>query len=217
MTRRNYQNERYMNREEKENRGVTKKSASKAKPTKEAASTVRVKGKTKKTRKELRAEASIQEQKRKARIERKYGANAGSESLEKTSERDMRIKKWRITWWTMLGIAVVLVVASWFSKDIGQPLFITMIVAAYALIIGALYIEFGKIRKIKNEGQRSSEQKVTKKTIRHEAEAARMEAERKAAKKAARKANGLFGGLKGNKGDETVSAGDLPFDETFDK
>ena len=216
MTRRNFQNERYTNREEKDNRGVTKKSASKAKPAKEAASTVYVKGKAKKSRKELKAEASIQEQKRRERDERKRGANAGSESLEKTSERDIRIKKWRITWWSMIGVAVVMVAVSWFTKDMGQPLFITCIVIAYALIIGALYIEFGKIRKIRNEGQRSSERKVTKKTIRHEAEAARIEAERKAAKKAARKENGLFG-LKGNKGEAAAPVGDLPFDESYDK
>ena len=204
MTRRNSQNERYTNKEEKENRsGTTKKSASKAKPAKEAASTVRIKGKTKKSRKELRAEASIQEQKRQAREQRKRGANAGTQSIEVESERDRRIKRLRKIWWTMIGVAVVMVVLSWFTMDVGQGFFIFTIVLAYALIIGALYIEFGKIRKIRNEANRSSDKKMTKKMIAHEAENARIEAERREAKKAARRAKSPFGGFKGaKKGDD---------------
>lgn len=219
MTRRNYQNERYMNKDEKENRGgVAKKSASKAKPAKEAASTVHIKGKAKKTRKELRAEASAQEAKRAAREQRKRGANAGSQSIEAESEVDRKIKFWRKIWWSMIAVAVVLVIASWFAKDVGQPVFIVSIVIAYALIIGALYIEFGKIRKIRNAANRASDKKLTKKMIAHEAENARIEAERKAAKKEARRAKMPFSGLKGSKNDEgAVPAGDLPFDESFDK
>ena len=208
MTRRNYRNERYTS-EENIGKGQTRKSASKAKPAKEAASTVLVKGKAKKTRKELRNEADRQAIQRQARIERKYGAVAGT-SLEREDDTARRVRKWRIIWWGCIILGVGGIILTWVARDMGQVLFFTFLITAYAAIIAALVIEFAVIRRIRNKAQKVKiEGKVTKKRIRHEIEQQRLEEERRAA----RKQQGLLGGLRKKKSDDGTAASDLPFQE----
>lgn len=183
MTRRSVNNERYRNIESSESKKSTgKKSASQAKPVKEAASTVYEKPKAKLTRKEQKALAAEQERKRKARVEKKY-SEIESTTLALDISKQNEIKKWRRIWWVFLGLGVVLVFASWFAKDISGIAFIISIVLAYAMIAGALYIEFGKINKIRKKMDREGDVgKVTKKQVKHKLEAQKLEDARRAAK-----------------------------------
>ena len=184
MTRRNFRNERYTS-EENIGKGVTRKSASKAKPAKEAASTVHIQSKTKKSRKELREEADRKAIQKQARIERKYGALTKAQSFESRDETARKIRNWRIVWWICVAIGVAGIVVTWVARDWGEVFFFAFLILAYVAIAAALVIEFAVIRKLRNKSERINiDHKVTKKTIRHEMEERRLEEERRAAKKA---------------------------------
>ncbi|MGI6216068.1 MAG: hypothetical protein ACOYIK_00490 [Coriobacteriales bacterium] len=202
MTQRSMNNDRYRTELE----GHTKKSASKAKPAKAAASTVYEKGDIKKTRKQLRDEEAIKEQKTKNRTAAKY-STLDRNDINRETKNNAEIRKWRKRWWWCIGIGVAFVVISWFAKDISGVAFITTITLAYVLVGVALWMEFGKIWKIRRRIESGAVEKKTKKQIKHEIEAERLEAERLAAKKNRKKS--FF-----KKKDSDIGPIDYPMDES---
>lgn len=137
MSTRNFQNERYS--DENAGSGSTRKSAASAKPKAKAAASVTVQS-AKKTPQQRKAEqkaAQRQARDEQRRIDRKYY----------TPDTD-RYKFLRRMWWGCLIGAIGSTAVSWFTREI-EPGWISMVfmVLAYALIIGAFYLDFSKIRK----------------------------------------------------------------------
>lgn len=180
MTRRSITNERYTTDDAK--KGVTRKSASKAKPAKEAAGTVYVK-EQKKTKKELQQEEAEKEAKRRKRNESKPGAVEGENSLNPDSKVEQEIKAWRKRWWVCVILGIILVVLAWISQDVSGILFFVDIIGAYVMVGVAIYIEFAKIGKLRKQEDMVSTEKITNKQIKHQAEAKKQEESRKAVKK----------------------------------
>ena len=137
MSQRNFQNERYS--EENAGSGSTRKSAASAKPKSKAAASVTVKSakKTPEQRKAAQKQAQKAARDEQRRLDRKYY----------TPDTD-RYKFLRKLWWGCLVGAVASTALSWLTRGI-EPAMISMIfmVLAYALIIGAFYVDLSKIRK----------------------------------------------------------------------
>ncbi len=190
MTRRSITNERYTI--EDSNKGSTRKSASQAKPAKEAAGTVYIKDpNAKKTRKQLREEEMEREEKRKKREEKRTSTNTQTD-LSKDGKIRAEIKQWRKIWWVSIGLGVVLVILSWFAKDMSEVLFGVTIVGAYAMVGFALFIEFGKVNKLRRKlGASGSSQKMSSKELKHRMEAEKLEESKRAAKKSKSKRMGF--------------------------
>lgn len=136
MSQRNPMNERYTT---EAHQGVSRKSAASAKPKAKAAASVTY-GSPKKSKQERKAEqkeARRAETERQREIDRKY--------YKPDTER---YKKLRRLWWVSLIGAVVSVAASWMLRGT-QPEWAAFVflIAAYALIIFAFYLDFSKIRK----------------------------------------------------------------------
>ncbi len=154
MTQRNPMNDRYQGEPPK---GQTKKSASSMKPKTKAASSVYVRSaeKTPKEKKEIRK----QQRARQAELDRKY-YNPPTEEY----------KKLRRLWWIFLGLAIVLTALGMFV-----PQFLPnvpgiqwiCIVPAYAFIILALWLDFSKIRKVRQAYQLEMMKKHPKEIKRH--------------------------------------------------
>jgi len=167
MAKRNYKNDRYTMDDAK--KGVTKKSASKAKVAREAASTVYVKdGKPKKSRKQLRYEEKMAEAKRKEIEERRYNrvAGPGAASSLDSNKDHTESKRWRKYWWVFLIAAAAFAFGAY--KTQGTTPFYVFIVLSYASIIAALVVEFWKVRKAREKEEKRSEQKLSAKRIKHE-------------------------------------------------
>ncbi len=181
MTRRSYTNDRNMGDGPE---GVTRKSAAKAKPASKAASTVYVKS-GKKTRKELKQEAAQKEEKKRQKEAQKPQNIKMAGSLEAKKDKNKKeIRKWRKRWWVAIAIGVICIVISVFNVANLNTYYIVFMVLAYAAIIVALFIEFGKIRRLKKlEEQGGGSVKKSPKQLKHELEQARLEEERRAAKK----------------------------------
>ena len=137
MSQRNFQNERYS--DENAGHGSTRKSAASAKPKTKAASSVTVKSakKTPEQRRAAQKQARKEARAEQRRIDRKY-YNPDTE----------RYKTLRRLWWGCLIGAIGCTAVSWFTRE-ADPSWLSMafMVVAYALIIGAFYIDFSKIRK----------------------------------------------------------------------
>ncbi len=209
MTRRSFQNDRNTGDGPE---GVTKKSAAKAKPAREAASTVYLAGTKKKSRRELRAEAEEAARKKQAKAASKVGTSKGStarETIEVKKKKNPEIKKWRRIWWTSLVVGVLSIVLAYlFTANGYTDIYLVFIVLAYAAIIFALYIEFGKIRVIRKRETQQAASKKTPKMLKHEQEARRLEEARRAEKKS----KSVFNSLRRNKSKEEPR-NDLPFKE----
>ncbi|MBO4352085.1 MAG: hypothetical protein J5818_01160 [Eggerthellaceae bacterium] len=134
MTQRNPMNDRYTD----ENRtGKTRKSSASVKPKTERAATVR------------EAAPKSKEQKKKERKERERKEAEKAQSLNGRYEQTEGYKTLRRIWWVCLGGAIALTAASFAlnGKEELQSVSMAVMVAAYALIIVAFYIDLGKIRK----------------------------------------------------------------------
>ena len=134
MSQRNYMNERY----NEENRsGKTRKSSASAKPKAQRAATVR--DPAPKTKKQKKEEARARER---AAMEK---ANYMQARFEETDG----YKRLRRIWWVLLVSAILCTALSFvFQRNEGlQQFSLPVMIAAYALIIGAFYIDLGKIRK----------------------------------------------------------------------
>lgn len=140
MSQRNPMNERYTS---DERTGKTRKSAAAAKPKAQAAASVVVKkaGKTPQERKKQRkAEQKAERKKAQAQqreLDRKYY----------TPDTD-RYRKLRKLWWVLLVCAILCTLVSFFFRaNLPEGLSMAILLAAYAFIIAAFYIDFAKIRK----------------------------------------------------------------------
>ena len=201
MTQRNVMNDRTTGKTEKA--GVSRKSASSAKPKRAAASNVYTTSAAAKKKAQSKAR---KEEERNERVQESKRVRAISGDLRD----DPEYRKWRNIWWVLLVIAIIALAISWalsafiangtissgFIVD-NQAIIsgVTMIISL-AAIVGAFVIEFSKIRKIQDKRDTaakklsSKERKRLDKQIRAEEEAYQAQQE---AKKAARKQGGLFG------------------------
>lgn len=148
MSQRNPMNDRYQT---DDNKGKTRKSAASAKPKTKAASSVRIQS-TEKTPQQKKA-AKKAERSKQQEVDRKYYNPPTAE-----------YKKWRKIWWIMLIAAIVatalsFLVRSWIDNE---AVSLVILGVGYAGIIGALVIDFTKIRKIRQEYQAEMQAKVSK-------------------------------------------------------
>lgn len=188
MTQRNPMNDRYQN---EEHRGTTRKSAASAKPKTKAAASVRVQPKEK-TKQQKRADKKVVRQKQ-TDLDRKY-----------YNPPTAQYKRLRKMWWGLLIGAIVMTAISWFARSLfPEPVTYVTLGLAYLCIIGALYVDFSKIRKVRRayqeemEAGKSKEQRAFEKQQKAEQRELKKEAEQKyeAAKteEESSKGRGLFG------------------------
>lgn len=191
MTQRNPMNDRYQD----EHQGKTRKSAASAKPKTKAAATVRVKP-VEKTKQQKKAEKKVERQKQND-LDRKY-----------YNPPTPQYKRLRKIWWVLLIGAVVLTAFSWlgrsFLPEVGTYITLGL---AYACIIGALYVDFSKIRKVRRayqqemESRKSKEQRALEKQQKAAQRSEKQVAEEKyEAAKAAEAEKAAKGGLLGRLG-----------------
>lgn len=136
MSQRNPMNERYT---AEDRTGKTRKSAASAKPKAKAAASVRIEP-TKKTPQQKKAEEKAR-RKQEAAKQRELDAKYYKPDTE-------RYKKLRRAWWLcLIGAAVCTIVSFVFQASMPVWLAFGILMAAYALIILAFYIDFSKIKK----------------------------------------------------------------------
>lgn len=147
MSQRNPMNDRYQT---DERRGQTRKSAAAMKPKTKAAATVRV-APPQKTKQQKKAEKKVARAKQ-AELDRKY-----------YNPPTPQYKRLRKVWWGLLIGAILLTVLSWFGRTFlpEAATYITLGLA-YACIIGALYVDFSKIRKVRRAYQEEMENRKSK-------------------------------------------------------
>lgn len=152
MTQRNPMNPRSQNKSYK---GVSRKSASSAKPVRQAASSVRTL--SREARDKQQQKQAKEQAKEEQRKERERAAVLGAAVL-KTPE----YKKWRKIWVITIVVAVIAIAASWGCSALVNngtlpaelfgttaPVTIVLIVIGYGCLIAALVIDFKKIRKMR--------------------------------------------------------------------
>lgn len=170
MTRRNIQNERNTYKKPK---GVARKSASSAKPVSKAASSVYVRSKdpdNKKDKTRSKADKPIEKK--------------ASDSAEQIRRRERAMvsmmhdmpeyKRYRRIWWIFMAVAVVGVIFSWLPnmlvgngiissdyKDTARIVAGAGFVIAMLALVGAFYIDLGKIRKLQ-KNQENKARTLTK-------------------------------------------------------
>ncbi len=189
MSQRNPMNDRYQT---DEHQGQTRKSAASAKPKTKAAATVRIQP-TEKTKAQKKAEKK-QARAKQADLDRQYYNPPTPE-----------YKRLRKIWWALLIAAIVLTGFSFFGRsflpEVGTYISLGL---AYACIIGALYVDFSKIRKVRRAYQeemmahKSKEMRALEKQQKAAERAAKLEAEKKyeeskAAEEEQPKKRSLFG------------------------
>ena len=136
MTQRSPLNERNTTDKPK---GTTRKSASSAKPKREAAASVTVVTKTK-TKAEKKAERRKEEQKRRARDARYY------------NPRTPEYKRMRMYWGICVGVALACAIGSFLlMNNVPTAVTTTLLIASYGAIGIALYIDLVKIRRIRRD------------------------------------------------------------------
>lgn len=147
MSQRNPMNDRYQT---EEHQGKTRKSAASMKPKTKAASSVRIKP-VEKTKQQKKAEKKVERSKQ-AQLERKYYNPPTAE-----------YKRLRKIWWALLIGAIVMVALSWLGRGI-LPEMVTYVTLglAYVCIIGALYVDFSKIRKARRRYAEEMEARKSK-------------------------------------------------------
>ena len=174
MTQRNFQNAR--NTESGKPKGVAKKSASSAKLTSKAASSVYVRSKNSNKGRDTRSTGKSKADKS---VEKK-----ASDPAEKVRRRERAMvsmmkdlpeyKHWRRIWWVAMVVAVLGVFTSWIpnaligngvlSSDFSETAKVVsgagFVVAMLALVF-AFYIDLGKIRKIQKQ-QENKARNLTK-------------------------------------------------------
>lgn len=194
-------NERYQSERPK---GQTKKSASSMKPKTKAASSVYVKpaGHTPQEKKALQKAQRAKQ----AELDRMY-YNPPTEQY----------KKLRRIWWVLLISAIVLTVLGMLLPNVlPDNIWATWvcIIPAYGCIIGALWLDFSKIRKVRRAYQMEMMKKHPKQVKQHMAtNAANERAEEKDAAREAKKAakpvrrfGHVFGARKASKPEQSAPA-----------
>lgn len=168
MSQRNPMNDRYTS---EKHTGSTRKSAASAKPKSKAAASVSY-GSAKKTPKDRKAEQKAirkEEAARQRELDRKY-----------YKPDTPRYKRLRRIWWSTISGAAVCTAMSYVTRSM-EPSWIAVVflVLAYACIITAFYVDFGKVRKERRAYQ----------TKMYALEIEQRKAEEREAKEAARKEN----------------------------
>ncbi|MDO5041928.1 MAG: hypothetical protein Q4D92_00240 [Slackia sp.] len=193
MSQRNPMNERYQSEQPK---GQTKKSASSAKPKSKAAASVYVRP----------AGHTPQEKKAIKKAERAKRAELDRMFYNPPTEQ---YKKLRRIWWVLLISAIVLTVLGMIIPNfMPDNIWATWIciIPAYGCIIGALWLDFSKIRKVRRAYQMEMMKKHPKEIKQHMAtNAANQVAQHKEdARKAKKEAKQVkrFGHVFGKKKDE---------------
>ena len=162
MSQRNPMNDRYQT---DEHRGQTRKSAAAMKPKSKAAASVRVQPKEK-TKQQKKAEKKVARQKQ-SDLDRKY-----------YNPPTPQYKRLRKIWWALLIGAIAATALSWVGRSwFPDAVSYVMLGAAYVCIIGALYVDFSKIRKVRRAYQEQMEASKSK-------EQRALEKQQKAAQKA---------------------------------
>ena len=168
MTQRNPMNDR--NTGDSAKKGVTRKSASSAKPKRAAAGSVYTVEKSEKIKKQIRKEQEKKLNEKKAAYNKRF--------YDVPTEQYRRLRR---MWWICIIFAIAFTaVAFALNTMLPQSLTIVMMVLAYLLIFAAIYIDMFKIRKIRREYQASHS--ATKEESRERRE--KQKAERAAAAKA---------------------------------
>ena len=177
MSQRNPMNERYQTDDHK---GKTRKSAAAAKPKTKAASSVRVVSSTKTP-------------------EQKKAAQKQNQKVERQKQRDLEAKyynppnaeykKWRRIWWVLLITAIVMVGCSFLTRWLwpeNEVASMIVLGVGYVGIIGALVVDFSKIKKIRRAYQAEMAAKGSKEDRKREKEerAAQLAAKKAAEEKA---------------------------------
>lgn len=154
MTQRNPMNERY----QQENRkGQTRKSAASAKPTSKAGASVRMASSPKKG-------ATPKQQKAIQRAEREREREIGSVLERKYyNPPTQEYKVAKRMWLVLLIIAAVSTFATWFAQS-SAPSWVSyaLLAVAYGSIIGALALDFMKIRKMRKKYAESMSSQIMK-------------------------------------------------------
>mgnify|MGYP003268645354 CR=1 FL=1 len=184
MSQRNPMNDRYQT---DEHRGQTRKSAAAMKPKSKAAASVRVQPKEK-TKQQKKAEKKVARQKQ-GELDRKY-----------YNPPTPQYKRLRKIWWALLIGAIAATALSWIGRSwFPDAVSYVMLGAAYVCIIGALYVDFSKIRKVRRAYQEEMMSKKTKEMRAAEKQqkaaqrAAKQKVEEAPAVEEAPKKRGLFG------------------------
>ena len=199
MSTRNFMNERET--QEGAKKGVTRKSASSAKPKRELAGSVVIsdpKAKAKAAKKG--GLFSKKEATPPTKAEQKAARQKSAEKQREMERKYYNVptaeyRQMRIIWWVCIGLAVVSTIGSWLViTNVGSEGGIALLVLAYVFIAAAIYIDVAKIKRIRKQYVESM--------MDTKAQSKQRRAEQKAARKAAQnpqpvaeepKKKGLFG------------------------
>lgn len=154
MATRNPMNDRYVGDGPQ---GKTRKSAASAKPKRKAADTVYVKSAG--TSKGKPVKEKTKEEKRVEREQARVENNAIYSVATVLMNNDPTYKKFKSVWWGLLGFAIVATIVSWilqFQKMGSQTAAIVTVVIAYVGIVGALILDFWKIRPIRKSSREAA-------------------------------------------------------------
>lgn len=188
MSQRNPMNDRYQT---DEHQGQTRKSAASMKPKSKAAASVHMQSTTK-TKQQKKAEKKAARAKQ-AEVDRQFYNPPTPE-----------YKRLRRIWWALLIMAILMTILSWAGRSF-LPEVATYVALglAYACIIGALYVDFSKIRKVRRAYQQevlSNKSKEVRAIEKQQKAAQRAAAKQQAAEKTDEavvveqpKKRGLFG------------------------
>lgn len=153
--------------EKKSSSGITRKSPTKAKPVREAASSVRVVAKKKNPDGSTSTVGMTKDEKKEVRRAEREEEDIFNSLTNAMLKADELYTSRRRMWWVFLGLGLVFVVAAFASGYIGAPdgsnmydlsttggvLSVVSLVLAYVFIITSLVYEWMKIRPIRNEKQ----------------------------------------------------------------
>lgn len=153
--------------EKKSSSGITRKSPTKAKPVREAASSVRVVAKKKNPDGSTSTVGMTKDEKKEVRRAEREEEDIFNSLTNAMLKADELYASRRRMWWVFLGLGLVFVVAAFVSGYIGAPdgsnmydlsttggvLSVVSLVLAYVFIITSLVYEWMKIRPIRNEKQ----------------------------------------------------------------
>lgn len=153
--------------EKKSSSGITRKSPTKAKPVREAASSVRVVAKKKNPDGSTSTVGMTKDEKKEVRRAEREEEDIFNSLTNAMLKADELYTSRRRMWWVFLGLGLVFVVAAFVSGYIGTPdgsnmydlsttggvLSVVSLVLAYVFIITSLVYEWMKIRPIRNEKQ----------------------------------------------------------------
>ena len=161
----NKRNQPQLGDEKKSSSGMTRKSASKAKPAREAAGSVRVVAKKKNPDGSTSTMGMTKEEKKEVRRAEREEQDVFNTLTNAMLKRNELYTKRRRMWWVFLGLGLIFVVASFASGYIGASdgsnmynlattggvLSVVSLVLAYVFIITSLVYEWMKIRPIRRE------------------------------------------------------------------